>query len=131
MLLAFHITVATAEMHHLLPHFTDIHCLVSINVQQALMNVSCYSFSTWRNSMPHFCFICTSMSDTTLSHCPSAAICHTATKCNGILVRRFNLYCHIMTSASDTMGQHHKIGGVTFRVAFIYDFKVLPTHVIL
>ena len=29
-----------------------------------------------------------------LSDCPSAAICHMATKCNGILVGRFNLYYH-------------------------------------
>ena len=38
-----------------------------------------------------------SMSDTLLSDCPSAAICHTATKCNGILERRFHLYCHIIS----------------------------------
>jgi len=29
-----------------------------------------------------------------LSDCPSAAICHIATTCHGILVGRFNLYCH-------------------------------------
>ena len=29
-----------------------------------------------------------------LSNHPSAAICHTATKCKGILVRRFNFYSH-------------------------------------
>jgi len=29
-----------------------------------------------------------------MSHSPSAAICHTATKCNGILGGRFNLYYH-------------------------------------
>ena len=39
------------------------------------------------------CFIHTSMSDTILSDCPSA-ICRIATKRNGILVGRFNLYCH-------------------------------------
>jgi len=31
---------------------------------------------------------------TILSDCPSAAICHTATKCYSILVGRFNLCCH-------------------------------------
>ena len=50
-------------------------------------------FSTWRSLMTHLCFRCTSMSDTILSDCPSDAICHTATTCNGILVGRFNLYC--------------------------------------
>mgnify|MGYP001854630505 FL=1 len=51
-------------------------------------------FSTWRNSVTDFCFMCISMSDTIVSDCPSTAICHTATKCNGILVERFKPYCH-------------------------------------
>jgi hypothetical protein len=41
------------------------------------------------------CFIRTFMSDAILSDCPSAVICRTATKFNGILAARFNLYCHI------------------------------------
>ena len=51
-------------------------------------------FSAWRNSMTHLLFICTYMSDVIPSDCSSAAICHMATKYNGILVGRFNLYCH-------------------------------------
>ena len=39
-------------------------------------------FSMWRNSVTHFCFMCTSMSDAILSDCPSAAVCHMAAKCN-------------------------------------------------
>jgi len=49
---------------------------------------------TWRNSMTHLCFTHSSMSDAIFSDCPSAAIFPTATKCNGILVWRFSLYCH-------------------------------------
>ena len=45
-------------------------------------------------SIPPLCFICTSMSEAVLSDCPSAAICCTTIKCNGMLVGRFNLYCH-------------------------------------
>ena len=86
----FHVAVATAETPHPPPHCANIHCLVSVNVQQASMNVTGCNFSTWRNSITHLCFIRTSMSD-----CPSAVICRTATKFNGILVGRFNLYCHI------------------------------------
>jgi len=41
----------------------------------------------------HLYFIHALMSDTVLSDCPSAALCHTATTCNGILVGRFSLYC--------------------------------------
>ena len=41
-------------------------------------------FSTWRNSVIHLCFMCTSMSAAIVSDCPSADICHTVTKYNGI-----------------------------------------------
>ena len=51
-------------------------------------------FSTWRNSVTHLCFICTSMSDVIVSDCSSVAICHMATECNGILAGWLNLYCH-------------------------------------
>ena len=78
-------------MHHPLPHCALIHCLVSINVQQG-------QWGQFFSTVPYHCFICTSMSDTILSDCPSAAIRHTATKCNGILVGRFNLYCHSTTT---------------------------------
>ena len=51
-------------------------------------------FFSFRKSVPHLCSIHTSMSDAIVSDCPSAAICHTATKWNGILVETFSLYCH-------------------------------------
>ena len=35
---------------------------------------------------------------TPLSDCPSAACCHTATKCNRTLVGRFSSYCHTTSS---------------------------------
>jgi len=54
-------------------------------------------FSTWRNTMTHLRFIHTSVSDATVSDCPCVAVCHVATTCNGILVRRFNLYYHTTT----------------------------------
>ena len=37
------------------------------------------------------------MSNTILSDSCSATICHTASKCSGLLVGRFNLYCHTTT----------------------------------
>ena len=37
-------------------------------------------------------FIHASLSDASLSGCPSAAICHTATTCSDILMGRFDLY---------------------------------------
>ena len=56
------------------------------------MSMSAF-FATWRNSISYICFRCTSMSDASLSDCPSSAICCMATKCNGTLVGRFIFYC--------------------------------------
>ena len=68
------------------------HPLASLHqVQQASMGAI---FSICGNSMTHLCFIHISMSDTIVPDCPSAAIGYTATTCNGILVGRFDLYCH-------------------------------------
>ena len=83
-----------AEMHHPLSHCAHIHCLVSINVQQALRNISVYNFSHMEEFSSHLCFIHTSMSDAILSECPSAIISHMAIKCNGILAGKLNLYCN-------------------------------------
>ena len=78
-------------------------------------------FSAWRNSIPHLCFICTSMSDAILSGCPSAAICHMATTCSAIWTRRFSLYCYTTTSTSDTVTQYNKTGGITFGAALMIE----------
>jgi len=64
-------------------------------------------------------FICGSVLDTILSDNPSAAICHMTTKCNGILLGRFNLYSH-------THCQHNTIEGITFRAAFLFVLLPLP-----
>ena len=86
----------TAETHHPPPRCAHIHCLVSIHVQQALLNVNrCSFFFPRRNSMTRLYFFPASMAAAILSDCPPAAVCHMETNCNGILVRRFNLYCHL------------------------------------
>ena len=93
------------------------------------MNVSgCHSFPELSNSFTHLCFTCLSMSATILSDCPSAAICHIAATCNGILVARFNLYCCWCispTSVSHVIGQQNKIEGITFGAALIEWLFVL------
>jgi len=43
--LVFHVAVATAKTRHPPPHCANIHCLVSVNVQQASMNVIGCNFS--------------------------------------------------------------------------------------
>jgi len=76
-------------------------------------------FPSWRNSVTHLYFICTSMSDTILSDCRSAAICHTAIKYNGILVEGSTFTATPPTSTSDVMGQQNKVGCVTFRATIV------------
>ena len=44
--------------------------------------------------MIHLCFIHTSVSDSILSNCPSAAICCIASKCNGVLMGKLSLFSH-------------------------------------
>ena len=69
--------------------FSNSVCSPSVFSKCQWISVSvCAIFSAWRNSLTslvhsHF-----------MSDCPSAAICRMATKYNGILVRRFNLYYH-------------------------------------
>ena len=59
-----------------------------VSVQQALMNVSGCNFFCMAEFNP------TPLFHAFLSDCPSAATCHMATKCKGILVGRFHLHCH-------------------------------------
>lgn len=70
--------VATAEMHLSLCW----HALFGFH--SCLAGVGGIFFPAWRNSFPHLSFLCASMSNTLLAGCPSAAVYHTATKCNGI-----------------------------------------------
>ena len=118
MWIVFHISVASSEVHRLLPHCADVQWLVSINVLQVSVTVSGCRFSTWRYSVTCLCFISASMSDTVLLACLSAAICHTAAECNGILVRRFNLYCY--TANIHLWCQHCKTGNITFGAALMF-----------
>ena len=92
----FCVALATSEKHHPQPHCAHIRCLVSLNTQQASMNVSAILSMEELNStsllLIHF------MSDAILSDCSSAAICHTATKCNEILLGCLNLHCNTITA---------------------------------
>ena len=92
--------------------FGLLKCSGSINECQWLnVNIFCTE-----GVITHLCFIFISMSDTTLSESPSAAICHTATEYwwKGTTSTAIS-----PTSASDIMGQHNKIGGITFGAAFM------------
>ena len=55
-----------------------------------------------------------------LSDCLSAALCHTATKRNGILGGRFSLYRHTTNIHHWYRGQGNKTGGITFGADPVY-----------
>ena len=68
------------------------------------------------------------MSDAILSDSPSAAICHTATKHNGILSGSASTVIP-PTSTPDIVGQYNKIGGITFGAALVDKlFKCFSSH---
>lgn len=81
------------------------------------MNANGRLFSARRHSIPHLCSARTSTSDAILSDLPSAAICHAATKRNGIPVESPTSTAVPPPSASDGAGRHHKTGGITFGAA--------------
>ena len=118
MWLVFH--VAVADMHHPPPHCAHRHCLVSINIQQGLMNVNVQFFATWRNSVIHLCFTCTLVSVAILLNCPSAATCHTATKCDGYWWEGSPSTAIPPTSTSVVIDYHNEIGSITFEAALLY-----------
>ena len=83
-------------------------------------------FSTWRNSVPHLCFICPSMSDSILPGCPPLP--SVAQKENGMKCLQEGWMPTAMPpiSAYDIVGQHNKIGAfITFRAALILFAKVI------
>ena len=75
--------------------------------------------SIWRKWRTHFCFMCTSMSETILLGCSSAAICHMATTSDRVLVECSASTAILPTSTSDGVSQNNKMRGITFRAAFV------------
>ena len=119
--LSFHITVITAEVHHSPPYCAHIHCLVSINAQQALMKISgCHFFCLEESS------------DTPLLHTPlpcQTPFCQTAPLLPSVTQRQNIMeYCQegltsiaiSPTSSSGVVDWHNKRGGNTFRAALMY-----------
>lgn len=115
----FHVSVTTVETHHPLPHCAHIHCLVSINIQQASMNTNGCQF-----------FHMIEFSGTSLLHVHFHVRCHFV---------RLSLCYHLFHGnkieqnisgkvqpllpnrqypPTEIMSQH-KLGGITFRAALI------------
>ena len=129
--LVFHFTVATAETHHPPPHCANIHCFVSVNVQQASMNVIGYSFFSPHGGIQ----LHTSASNVLQCQTP---FCLTAPLLSSV-ARQQNLTEYWRegspstaipsTSASDVVDQHNKIGGITFGDALVLQYQLnVPTY---
>ena len=71
--------------------------------------------------MACLCFLCTSISDTILLVCLSAAICHTAKQTNKKVMEYWlqgsTSTAILPTSTSDIVGQCNKIRGISFGAA--------------
>ena len=119
--LVFHVTVSTAETLHPLPHCFHIHCLISTNIQQVSMNVNGCNF------FPHGGIPFQTLASYALpSQIPFS---QTATLLPSVAQQQYVMeHCQEglastaipPTSASDFMGHHSEIGGITFRAALVW-----------
>ena len=112
-------TVTTAETHHPSPHCAHIHSVVFINIQQTSMNVNGCNSSH--------------MEEFSSQPLPHALPCQTPFCQTAPLLPPVTWQQHVMgywwegststaiapTSASDIVGQHHQIGGITFTAALL------------
>ena len=124
----FHVTVATAEIHHPLPRCAHTHCLVSINIQQMLMNVSeCKFFHMEGFKLQPFASY--SLSHQT-SFCQNAPLLPSVTQQQKVM--KYWWECSTSTAipptpASDVVGQHNRIGDIIFGAHLIF-FEIIIYH---
>ena len=124
----FHAAVTAAETHHPLPQCVHIHCLVSISVQQALMDVyGCNFFRMEEFSLTPFL-----QTQTHVRHRAARLLlcCHlyTTTTWNGILAVRFNTYCHtttILDCGPVTQNMRHLLFGAKYLLLNVLKFILL------
>ena len=110
------LTITTARTHHPLPHCAYIHCLISINLKQALTIVSGQHFFC----MKKFSSIRTPMSDTIPSDCTSAAICHTRQQNELEYWQEGSASTAIPpTCAAHVMSKHNTIGGISEQPSYV------------
>ena len=110
--LIFHVAVTIAEIYYPLLHCANIHCFISINVQQASMDVSRFNIFCLEQFNECLCFIQSSMSDSILPDCSSVV-----TQPQNLMEywkEVTNSTAIPPTSTSDIMGHHNKIEGITF-----------------
>jgi len=117
--LVFHVAVTIAEVHHPSPHCDDIHCFITINVQQVSMNGSGCHFFLHGGIQWH------TFASSTLVFWSGPLLPPIAQQ------QSVREYCWEgstsiaipSTSTADIVGQHTKIGDVTFGTAFVCILK--------
>lgn len=85
--LAIYIIFATVEIHYPSSNCAHIHCLVTLNIQQTLMNVNGCNFFFYIKEW-------TSASYTLSCWCCFVRLLSNKAKKCGLFVGRFNLHCH-------------------------------------
>ena len=117
--------VTSAEMHHTGPHCAHIHCLDSINIQQAKMNVKrCHIFphgGIQRHTFTSYVLPCQT------PFFQIAPLLPFVTQQRNVMEywQEDSVGTVIPpTFASDVMGRHNKIGNNTSGAAFMYSFLV-------
>ena len=113
----FQVTVLTAEMLHPQPHCAYIHCLVSINVQQASINVNrCNLFPHGGIQFASEALPCQ------MSFCQTTPLLPSTTQqlyVTEYWQERLTSIAIPPPSNSDVLGQPNKTGGITFGAALI------------
>jgi len=112
--------------HHPLPHCAHIHCLVSINIQQVSTGAI---FSTWRIQWHTFALY--ALPCLTL-FCQTAPLLPSVTQQQNVVEYWWEGSTSTAitpASASDIVGRHNKIGGLTFEAGpVVSDFFQIWTH---
>jgi len=116
-------------MHHTPPHCAHIHCLVSISIQQALMNASeCIFF-------PHGGIQWHTLASCTLSlqmpFCQTAPLLPAVTWQQSVMKYRWegsDSSVIPLTSTSDVVGLHNTVGGITCGAALVYYYYLVVSQ---
>ena len=113
------------QSHRPPPPCAHIHCLVSINVQQASMNVNICNFFSHGGIQFHTCVSYALPCQMTI--CQTAPLLPSVTQQQNVME-----YCQERsvstaippTSTFDLVGQHNKAGGITFRALSRTEFLI-------
>ena len=114
------LSLSTAETCHPPPHCGHIHCLVSISVQQALLNVSGGHFFH-KEEFSDTLFLHTHFH--VRHHFVRLPLCPPVAQQQNVMEYWWKCSASTSippTSISDIVGQHNKIRGIIFRVPLIF-----------